>query len=49
MSDNTKVDLDVIGGGKIFDCEYTGKIMSTLFEDVNLRDIKLVAGIDQQK
>lgn len=49
MSDNVQVNSDVIVGGKAINCEYAIQIMGTLFEDVDLRDIQLIAGIDKQK
>lgn len=48
MAENMNVDSVVLSSGNVIDCEYAVHTMGKLFQEDNLRDIKLIAGVDGQ-
>lgn len=44
-----EVDSDLSNGEIDIDSEYLSKIMGEIFVNDNLRDLKIVAGLDNQK
>lgn len=49
MADNMEIDSDVVSAGSVINCDYAVQILGALVENDNLRDIKLVAGVDEQQ
>lgn len=52
MADKNELELEVVGGEKDDKCGcecYAGQILGKMIENEYLRDVKLVAGADEQK